>query len=285
MKTFLIKWIPEDLDSAYKTLRDHMTNIEFGDFKVPSRGYDEVSSGDNFYVVLMGEEPVVVMRGFFLMDYEPGRPDISIRPTFISAPEKDTPRFSPTQLNESTPGFDWSLYSDSSPLPDWAGRKLSALFDAFLSEAGEALFDGVTAERSHKPEADIDDAIEIASEAYCEETDALDGKPAILSILRVALSFTLDEAIICATLRDIVGRCSWIPGKLRDWGFTERTVDRLIVLKQKEGEDLRDHLLKVCQCGDRLSLSITEADLKDKLSRCREELKDDYRDLLEKLYC
>lgn len=278
MRTFIIPWDPDGSGFAAGQLRRVLPDPDYCSFDWPSKGLGQARSGDNFYLVCMDGDPFVAMRGFFLTDPKAeGR--IGMRPTFISWPDGYTPR-----LQMGTLGFDWSRYCNGTPLPETDGKAISALMDAFLERQKEDFFDGIHAELSRKPAANVDDAIGLAADAYCDEVDPVDGRPAIISILRVATQGKDDEEVICGALRDIVGKAGWTPGRLREWGFSEKVVDRLIILKQKEGEDLRDHLLKVCQCGDKLSLSITEADLKDKLSRCREELKDDYRDILEKWF-
>ncbi len=217
-------------------------------------------------------DPFVAMRGFFLSDPKDGR--IELRPTFISFPTGDTPRFLIETIDRETPGFSWELYTGGEPLPDWAGKKLSALFNLFLESVGESYFDGLLAERSRKPAANVDDAIEIAAEAYCDEVSPLDGRPAILWALRPALLYKKDESVICSVLRDIVGRCGWTPGKLRDWGFSESIIDRLVLLKKKEGETLEDRLLQIGHSGDRLAFKIAADELEFRMAHDSDNAKE-----------
>ena len=264
MQTFILPWHPSASSYTKEQLQKDLPNPDYGQFFWPSDGLEKARSGDNFYLVCKEGDPFVAMRGFFLSDPKGGR--IELRPTFISFPTGDTPRFLIETIDRETPGFSWKLYTGGEPLPDWAGKKLSALCDLFLGSVGDSYFDGIIAERSHKPAANVDDAIEIAAEAYCDEVDPLDGRPAILSCLRLALGYKKDESVICAALRDIIGRCGWTPGKLRDWGFTESIVDRLVLLKWKEGENLADRLLSIGHFGDRLAVKIASDDLEYRMA-------------------
>lgn len=264
MQTFILPWHPSASSYTKEQLQKDLPNPDYGQFPWPADGLEKARSGDNFYLVCKEGDPFVAMRGFFLSDPKDGR--IELRPTFISFPTGDTPRFLIETIDRETPGFSWELYTGGEPLPDWAGKKLSVLCDLFLGSVGDSYFDGIIAERSHKPAANVDDAIEIAAEAYCDEVDPLDGRPAILSCLRLALGYKKDESVICAALRDIIGRCGWTPGKLRDWGFTESIVDRLVLLKRKEGENLADRLLSIGHFGDRLAVKIASDDLEYRMA-------------------
>lgn len=264
MQTFILPWHPSASSYTKEQLQKDLPNPDYGQFPWPADGLEKARSGDNFYLVCKEGDPFVAMRGFFLSDPKDGR--IELRPTFISFPTGDTPRFLIETIDRETPGFSWELYTGGEPLPDWAGKKLSVLCDLFLGSVGDSYFDGIIAERSHKPAANVDDAIEIAAEAYCDEVDPLDGRPAILSCLRLALGYKKDESVICAALRDIIGRCGWTPGKLRDWGFTECIVDRLVLLKRKEGENLADRLLSIGHFGDRLAVKIASDDLEYRMA-------------------
>ena len=265
MQTFIIPWYPSTSGYTKEQLQKDLPNPDYGQFFWPSDGLEKARSGDNFYLVCKEGDPFVTMKGFFLSDPEDGR--IELRPSFISWPTGDTPRFLMEVLDRETPGFSWELYTGGKPLPDWAGKKLSALFDLFLGSVGDSYFDGIIAERSHKPAANVDDAIEIAAEAYCDEVDPLDGCPAILSCLRVALGYKKDESVICAALRDIIGRCGWTPGKLRDWGFSESIVDRLALLKRKKVEPSEDYLMRIVQSKDSIAFMVAADDMRDKIAR------------------
>ena len=282
MQTFIIPWYPSTSGYTKEQLQKDLPNPDYGQFFWPSDGLEKARSGDNFYLVCKEGDPFVVMKGFFLSDPEDGR--IELRPSFISSPTCDTPRFLIETIDMETPGFSWELYAGGEPLPDWAGKKLSALFDLFLGSVGESFFDGSQAERSRKPAANVDDAVEIAAEAYCDEVDSLDGRPAILSCLRLALGYKKDESVICAALRDIIGRCGWTPGKLRDWGFSESIVDRLVLLKQREGENLADHLLSIGRFGDRLTFKIASDVLEYRMAQDSEKNKESHLQDLVLLY-
>ena len=265
MRTFIIPWDPDGSGFAAGQLRRVLPDPDYCSFDWPSDGLRQARGGDNFYLVCMDGDPFVAMRGFFLTDPKPdGR--IGMRPTFISWPEGCTPR-----LQMGTLGFDWSRYCNGTPLPETDGKAISALMDAFLEGRKEDFFDGIHAELSRKPAANVDDAIGLAADAYCDELDPVDGRPAIISILRVATQGKDDEEVICGALRDILGKAGWTPGRLREWGFSEKVVDRLILLKRKDGESLRDHLHRIGQSGDRIAFRIVAEEMKDRLDRCRPE--------------
>lgn len=274
MQTFILPWYPSKSGYTKEQLQKDLPNPDYGQFFWPSDGLEKALSGDNFYLVCKEGDPFVAMRGFFLFGPENER--IGLRPTFISWPTGDTPCFLMETLDRETPGFSWELCIGGEPLPDWAGKKLSALFNLFLDSVGENYFDGQHAERSRKPAANVDDAIEIAAEAYCDEVSPLDGRPAILWALRPALQFKKNESVISAALRDIIGRCGWTPGKLRDWGFHESIVDRLVLLKRKEGETLEDRLLQIGHSGDRLAFKIAADELEYKMTYDSNDAKERY---------
>ena len=265
MQTFILPWHPSTSSYTKEQLQKDLPNPDYGQFSWSADGLEKARSGDNFYIVCKEGDPFVVMRGFFLSDPEDGR--IELRPTFISWPSGDVPRFLMETIDKETPGFSWELYTGGEPLPDWAGKKLSALFELFMDNAGESLFDGEHAERSRKPAANVDDAIEIASEAYCDEMSPLDGRPAILSVLRPALCYKEDDSVISAALRDIVGRCGWTPGKLRDWGFPESIVDRLVLLKRDRDESSEGYLMRIAKSNDCIAFMVAADDMRDRIER------------------
>lgn len=274
MRTFILPWYPSASSYTKEQLQKDLPNPDYGQFFWPAEGLEKARNGDNFYLVCKEGDPFVAMKGFFLSDPEDGR--IELRPTFISWPTGDAARFLMETLDRGTPGFSWELYAGGEPLPDWAGKKLSALFNLFLESAGDNYFDGFHAERSRKPAANVDDAIGIAAEVYCDEVNPLDGRPAILWALRPALQFKKNESVICAVLRDIIGRCAWAPGKLRDWGFKESIVDRLVLLKRKEGEALEDRLLQIGHSGDRLAFKIAADELEYKMAYDSNDARESY---------
>ena len=85
-------------------------------------------------------------------------------------------------------------------------------------------------------------------------------------------------------MRDIIGRCGWTPGRLRDWGFSERMVSRLLLLKSEKGKNSIDRLLEIGHSGDRLAFHIAADDLEEKMARDSEEARRNYTRLLTELY-
>ena len=265
MQTFIIPWAPSESGYTSEQLQRDLPNPDYGLFSWPADSLGKARSGDNFYLVCREGDPFVVMRGFFLSDPEDG--SVGLRPTFISWPSGDAPRFLIDTLDRETPGFSWRLYTSGDPLPDWAGKKLSALFNLFLENVGDNYFDGIQAERSRKPAANVDDAIGIAAEVYCDEPDPIDGRPAILAALRVAVQGNDETEVICGALRDVIGRAGWTGGRLRDRGFTEQVVDCLVTLHWEEGETPAQHFRRIYERGDKTAMFITLLDQEDRVAR------------------
>ena len=265
MQTFILPWYPSASSYTKEQLQKDLPNPDYGQFSWSTDGLEKARSGDNFYLVCKEGDPFVVMRGFFLSDPEDGR--IELRPTFISWPTGDTPRFLMDTLDRDSPGFSWELYAGGEPLPDWAGKKFSALFNLFTDSVGDNYFDGLHAERSRKPAANVDDAIGIAAEVYCDELDPLDGRPAIITTLRVAVQGSDETEVICGALRDVLGKAGWTTGKLREWGFTEQVVDCLMALHWNEGESPAQHFKRIYDRGDKTAMFITLLDQEDKVAR------------------
>ena len=268
MQTFILPWEPDDRGYSVEQLQKDLRDPDFGTFYWKAYGLDKARSGDNFVLVWMSESPFVVMKGFFLTHSDMEKDQIELRPSFIAMPTAALPHFSMDALDRSSPGFSWRIYCDGEPLPEWAGKKLAGLWEVFLQEEfNDGYFDGVQAERSRKPAANVDDAIEIASDVFCDELDPIDKKPAILSTLRVALQFSNETEVICGALRDVVGKGGWTPGRLRDWGFTEQVVDSLVTLSWRAGETPEQHFKRVYDQRDRNAMLITLRDQEDKMAR------------------
>lgn len=285
MQTFILPWEPDDTGYSVEQLQKDLRDPDFGTFYWKAYGLDKARSGDNFVLVWMSESPFVVMKGFFLTDPDMEKDQIDLRPSFIAISAAELPHFSMDALDRSSPGFSWRIYCDGEPLPEWAGKKLAGLWEVFLQEEFyDGYFDGVQAERSRKPAANVDDAIQIASEVFCDEADPLDGKPAILSCLRLAMRYKKEESVICAAMRDVIGRCGWTPGRLRDWGFSESMVDRLVLLKSEKGMNSIDRLLEIGHSGDRLAFHIAADDLEERMARDTEDARRDYARMLGVLY-
>ena len=146
---------------------------------------------------------------------------------------------------------------------------MEELWQEYLSGLDEDFFDGMQAERSRRPTARVDDAINIASEALYEKKDPVGGTPAILSALNVALSFRKENDMIAAALRDVIGQDGWTPGRLRERGFSERIVDTLILLHREKGESDDDHLRRIARSADRPAFRIKERELEMRWEQSR----------------
>lgn len=262
MKTFLIRWYPSEGGYSLEQLRRGLPDPDFGTFIWPSQGLETARSGDNFYISYEEtDSPVIVMQGYFLTDPDLKAGTIQLRPRFIA---------DPTRAGDKLGGI---------RSPEWEGERVILLdeddarhmksdWEHFLSIYHDwGLFDDIRASCSQRPEANLDDAVEMVSEACCDETDPIDGRPAVLSALRVAVSFREDEQIISALLRDIPGKCGWTPGRLRERGFPEDIVDRLLLLQRQGGESPGDYLRRIARSKDSIALAIAAKDLKDKIER------------------
>lgn len=262
MKTFFIRWYPSEGGYSHGQLQRVLPDPDFGTFTWPSEGLEAARSGDNFFISCEETDtPVIVMQGFFLTDPDLKAGTIRLRPRFIA---------DPLRAGDVLEGI---------VSPDWEGKRVILLdedealriksgWEHILSDYHQmGLFDDVRASLSQRPGANLDDAVEIVSEAYCDETDPIDGRPAVLSILRVAVFFKEDEQVICTLLRDIPGRCGWTPGRLRERGFSEDIIDRLLLLQHKSGESHVDYLRRIGRSKDHLAFAIAADDLSDKIER------------------
>ena len=248
MNTFIIPWYT----GTYYTIEQHaegLLNPDYGDFRWEAQDLGSAGSGDNFLIVWMSDaHPFVVMKGFFLSDPEGG--EIALRPTFITRTYSPLPKY-------SIPDSIRSHWREGMPLSEPDAAKLDASWEKYLASLEEDLFDGVLAERSRKPAANTDDAIQIACEFFCDKLDPLDGRPAVLSALSVAVLGGSEEEVICGALRDVFGREGWTAGRLREWGFTEKVVDSLLLYQWEEGETPGHHFNRLLGSGDRTAQAVT----------------------------
>lgn len=219
MKTFIIPWSPDSRDYTVEQLRRDLPNPDYGDFEWSAGGLKKASSGDNFFLVWMGREPAVVMKGFFLTDPDPREQRIALRPSFIALPETDASLF---RIGTIAQG-----YLSGNPLPDEIATRLARRWERYLEGLGEDFFDGKYAERSRKPQACVDDAVIIAAEELYDSTGP-DGEPLILHALRRGMNETDPVKRIAGFLRDVVDCAKWDAGSLRERGFIEPVVDLLV---------------------------------------------------------
>ena len=98
MKTFILKWRP--LISSYKMeqFEEEMHYIEYGEFNWSVHEWEKARSGDNFYMVKVGEGRTgIVMKGFFTSapyeaaDWSGKNRQVhymDLRPTFMIHPDR-----------------------------------------------------------------------------------------------------------------------------------------------------------------------------------------------------
>ena len=116
MKTFILKWRP--LISSYKMeqFEEEMHYLEYGEFNWSVHEWEKARSGDNFYMVKVGEGRTgIVMKGFFTSapyeaaDWSGKRRQVhymDFRPTFYIHPDKCR-MITTEELSELIPEFEW----------------------------------------------------------------------------------------------------------------------------------------------------------------------------------
>ena len=81
--------------------------------------------------------------------------------------------------------------------------------------------------RDNRPDAGIDEAVALASEALFDKK-APDGTPLILHSLSAGLAGRTEEEIIRGFLLPVIKEKEWSVGEIREKGFSESIVDSLM---------------------------------------------------------
>ncbi len=237
MKTFILEWNPAISNYKDEYFKADIGCLEFGDFKWSVWEHDKARSGDNFYLIRCGEGPTgIVMKGFFTSEPYRGRDwsgkrrevyYMNLRPTFMVCPDHPKGILSTGLLEKVMPGFKWNGGHSGRELPETYRRILDELWIDYESDFRARDFDGVLADRSGRPEAGIDEAIALASEALFDRKDK-DGAPLVLQAVSSGLAGTTEKDKICGFLFPVTRHTTWTPGEIRDKGFSEEIIDSLV---------------------------------------------------------
>ena len=276
MRTFILQWRPSISSYRMEDFEEEMPYLEDGMFNWRVWENEKARSGDNFYMVKCSEGRTgIVMKGFFTSDpYEgddwsgKGRRTfyMDMRPEYMIHPDR-APLLSTEDLEKAMPGFQWNGGHSGRELPEEYATKLGSMWEDYLKEAGD-IFDGVKADRNLRPEADIDDAVEVASSAHYDRKDP-DGRPVILHPLAVGMAGKTGEEMICGFLHDVLEDSEWTAGELRERGFSEKVVDTLLLLTHEEGTPYMDHVRRICESGNATAVAVKLSDLRHDLERER----------------
>lgn len=272
MKTFILEWNPREGGYGLNDFLRDIPKMEFGDFPWMISRDCGIRSGDNFYVVKTGRGRTgIVMRGFFLSDpaYHDGRQTgfwTYLRPTFMIDFRCRTGIIEQKTLDEALPGLPWG--SEVFEIGTAQVSVLSGIWEEYLTRFNEASFACGNVDKSHRPEAGIDEAIALASEAHFDQKD-LDGNPVILHPLTVGLSGQTEAEKICGFLHDVIEDTEWTPGEIREKGFSEEIIDTLILLTHEEGIPYMDYVKRIVDSGNQTAIHVKLNDLHYNLERGR----------------
>jgi len=236
MKTFILEWNPEISSYRMEHFENDMHYIEYGEFNWSVWDWEKARSGDNFYMVrCSGQKNGIVMKGFFTSPpYEAedwsgkGRNVhyMDLRPLVMVHPEKAV-MLSTGELEKAMPDFQWNGGHSGRELPRDHADVLDRMWDDYAKGKDFGKDDAVGISVNHFPEAGIDEAVSIASEALYDRKDE-NGRPLILQALERGLSGKTDEERILGFLHDVLSSGEMTAGGLRDRGVPEWAVDALL---------------------------------------------------------
>ena len=270
MRTFILPWSPDSAWFSDEGFFRAMRNLEWGDFDLTFTHKPEARSGDNFYLFRTGtDRNGIVAKGFFLTDpYSKRNGDLyytmDIRPTFMVSwnhplvvPQLETVKKAVPEL----PIFNGETCLE---IPQEGALKLDAIWDYFTAQFNEEDFGDNLAEKSERPEAGINEAVALASEAHFEYEDKDDG-PLILHDIAVGLAGKTDDEKICGFLHDVLVDTEWTPGMIREKGFPEHIVDAVCLLTREHGTPYESYIQSIIDSGNLLAMNVKMNDLNTRL--------------------
>lgn len=274
MKTFILKWRPSISSYKVEDFEDDMHYLDYGEFNWSVWDHDRARSGDNFYMVKCGEGHTgIVMKGFFVSaPYEGddwsgcGRQVfyMDLRPTCMIHPDR-VPIISTEMLSQAIPGFEWDGGHSGLELPDEYARTLDRMWDEHVSCLGD-VFDDERASLLLRPEAGIDDAVSLASDALYDKRDP-DGRPSILHNLAIGMAGRNDLERICGFLLGVQDHFDWGLGGIRDRGFSESVADTLELLYGVAGMSEVEDARRLIDSGDTVAITVRRNELMENLKR------------------
>lgn len=272
MNTFILEWRPSISSYKMEAFEQDFHYLEYGEFNWSVWDWQNARSGDNFYMVKCGEGKTgIVMKGFFTSN--PYEADdwsgknrqvhyMDYRPTFMIHPNHPKGMLTTDVLDKEIPGFEWNGGHSGRELPQDMAAKLDSLWDKYVSRFCREDADGQTLEFNFVPEASVDDAIKQASYWLYDHKDQF-GSPSILHSLKVGLAGANDEEKICGFLCHILedSESEVSAGRLREEGFSENTVDTLLLLSNLSGEKDDDHLRTIAKSGNKVAIAVKRNDI------------------------
>ena len=272
MKTFILEWRPSISSYKMEDFEQDFHFLEYGEFNWSVWDWENARNGDNFYMVKCGEGRTgIVMKGFFTSD--PYEADdwsgknrqvhyMDYRPTFMIHPNHPKGMLTTQELEKAIPEFEWNGGHSGRELPDELVGKLDALWEEYIGQFKAEEADGETLEFNFIPEATVDDAIKQASYALYDKKDQF-GNQMILHSLKVGLNGSNDDEKICGFLGKVLesGEDEFSAGSLREEGFSERTVDTLLLLSNPSEDDEEEHIRNIVASGNKTAIAVKRNDL------------------------
>ena len=271
MRTFILGWNPATSDMDEDGFLKAMERMEWGDISFGLWRKLEARSGDNFFLVRRGtHDDGIVAKGFFLTDpYKCERGEypyrIIVRPTFMVSPANKRGIIRINGSCEYLPEFPEVEDGCCEELPEKVVTKLRAIWDYYESNFEEDDFWDNTVSRSERPEAGINEAVAIASDAHYDYED-LDGRPVILHDLAVGVAGKDDDEIICGLLHDVIEETEWTAGKIRDKGFSEHVIDTLMLLTWDSNTPYEEHIQSIIESGNKTAITVKMNALRQNLA-------------------
>lgn len=274
MKTFILEWRP--LISSYKmdAFEEDIHYIEDGEFNWSVWDWQNARSGDNFYMVRCGEGRTgIVMKGFFTS--EPYEADdwagknrqvhyMDLRPTFMINPEK-APVITTDELEKAMPDFQWNGGHSGRELPSEYVKILDGMWNEYIERVGD-IYDSDRADRNIRLDESVDEALQLISYAFAGEKD-LDGNPVVLHSISVGMAGKNEKEQICGFLHDVIEDTDWNAGELRERGFSEQTIDTVMLLTHTDDSPYMDYIQRICESGDEVALAVKINDIQHNIKR------------------
>ena len=270
MKTFILGWNPSDAEMSDNGFLNVMKNMEWGDISYELLNKPPVNSGDNFYILRTGtNDDGIVAKGFFLSaPYNVFQGThlckVDLRPTFMVSHAHPKGIVTCERLLKAIPGLPPTEDGLCTELSPEEASSLNAIWSYYESTFDEDDFWDGLACRTGRPEAGIDEAVALASDAYFDFKD-LDGEPVILHSLAVGLAGKTKEEIICGILNDVLEETDWTAGRIRNKGFSEHIIDTLTLLTHERDASWENYIQRILDSGNQTAVSVKLNALKQNL--------------------
>ena len=280
MKTFIIEWNPQESSFGLEDFSHAISSMEFGDLPWMFRRRCGIRSGDNFYLVKVGDGlEGIVMKGFFRTQPEAYSGDADggfrtlLRPTFMVDVRRNENLIRKEMLDDSLPDLPWS--EECFKLDPSQTTVLSGIWEEYFSRLPKEAFIGGAMGRRERPEAILDDAVLIAAETLYEKRDR-DGEPAILHAIELSFLWKKENNRI-ASLLFYASRFSDLDaGYVREKGFSEGVADIVCALLCKPGASMKEYvnsiILSDCLMASRIIIRDMEQHPRNWDASCLENI-------------